>query len=247
MRPKRPRVLFYDVECTPNTVYTWPQGRKYDLQAIKIVKSWELLSFSYSWEGESVIYTVTRQGQRSDKELLKKLLKLMNSADVLVAHNGDRSDQRRVRTRSTKLGLNPLSQVSSIDTCTQARRLYQFDGNSLGDLAEFLGVGRKLPHAGFPMWEGCMADVPGSWAQMVRYNAHDVRLLKRVFARMKPQIYSQPNMAKLSGRNGACPSCTSMNIKKDGFYPTKSGLKQRLACRSCGHPFQVLIKRGGIK
>jgi hypothetical protein len=127
-----------------------------------------------------------------------------------------------------------------VDTCEVARRYFSFDGNSLEDLADFFGIGKKLPHQGLDMWLGCMEDDPKAWREMRRYNSHDVVLLREVYKVLRPWIENHPNLAiiKNSGRIG-CPGCTSVNVKRDGIRPTASGVKQRMACKDCGQPYAV--------
>lgn len=243
---KRPiKTLYYDVENSANEVYAWG-GRMYDLQAIKVKKPYQLLSYAYQWEGEKKVHVVTRQGQKSDKALVTSLAKLLNKADIVVTHNGIDSDHRKTRTRMVYHGIKPFKALANVDTLKAARTHFMFNGNSLGDLAVFLGVGEKMKHTGFNLWTACDEDDdPKAWRQMERYNKHDVTLLRAVYMKLRPWITNHPNVARvlnpLSGVLGQCPACGSKSVHKRGYNFTLATVKRAWSCEDCGHRFQTIV------
>ena len=92
------------------------------------------------------------------------------------------------------LGSTPRHRT--IDTLRIARSNFRFNSNKLDDLAQLLGVGRKLKHPGFPMWEGCMAGDKASWKLMEKYNAHDIFLLEGVYNKLK-SWHERPPLKRL--------------------------------------------------
>lgn len=229
----KPKVLLVDLEIFPNLGYYWP-GRKYDVNIIKMKKYGGMASFAYKWLGEKKIHCETRQGERSDKNLVKKLRKLMDEADTVIAHNGAAFDSKTYNTYTIQHNIWPESPYKLIDTCAEARKHYRFDSNSLDDLAQFLGVGRKLPHKGFPMWEDCMEDVPAAWKDMVKYNKHDIFLLEGCYLKMRPRIEAHPNIAFIQGKETGCPRCGSEKLQSRGVSRTRTSEFKRYQCQSCG-------------
>lgn len=252
-KQKKPRILFYDVENSANEIYAWG-GRLYDLSAIKVKKHYQLLSYAYSWAGDRKIHCVTRQGKKSDKQLVQSLGKLLDKADIVISHNGIDSDHRKTRTRMVFHRVKPFKALTDVDTLKVARGRFMFNGNSLGDLAEFLGVGKKLKHAGFPMWTECdEEDKPRAWRFMERYNKHDVRLLKGVYEVLRPWIENHPNVARIldpgSENLGQCPNCGSREVHKRGFNYNRVQVKREWACLEpkCGRRFSTRIAPGERK
>jgi predicted RNA-binding Zn-ribbon protein involved in translation (DUF1610 family) len=233
---KKPRILLYDLETSPNLGYTWG---KFEQNVIKFARERDLLSIAYSWLGEKEIYCVTREGQKTDRELVKHIHGLFSEADLLVAHNGKAFDERRAKTRMAFYRMAPPKLLNSIDTLLIARRNFGFNGNSLGELAEHLGVGRKLKHTGFEMWEGCLADNAGSWAQLRKYNKRDVLLLKKVYKIFLPWIQNHPSVARMINplESHGCPNCGSLSVHKRGFRYTRSQVQQEYACGNCKSRF----------
>lgn len=243
---RKPRILFYDVENSANEAYSWP-GRMYDVNLVKIKKPYQLLSFAYQWEGERKIHVVTREGQKSDAKLVRKLAKLINQADLVVTHNGVESDHKKTRTRMLVHGVTPLKPLTDVDTLKVARSQFLFNGNSLGDLAVFLGVGRKLKHPGFDMWTGCDEDDDArSWRFMARYNKHDVRLLRGLYTILRPWILNHPNVARILDPGApieSCPNCGGVRVHKRGFKYNAASVKREWHCQNpkCGSRFTTRL------
>src|SRR5271166_7117509 len=65
---KKAKVLFYDLETSPNLGYSWG---KYEQNIIEFKKQWELLSVAYRWQGEKEIHCVARPDfkDKTDKSL----------------------------------------------------------------------------------------------------------------------------------------------------------------------------------
>jgi hypothetical protein len=238
---KKPKILLYDIEVTPNELYAWPVARKYELQALRFKKRWEILSIAYQWVGQKKVTVISREGEKDDKKLLLRFRDVLEQADVAVTHNGKKSDAPRIKTRMSFHHIKPIIHAAMVDTCEAARRNFSFDGNSLEDLADFFGIGRKLPHPGLDMWFGCMADDPAAWRQMRKYNVHDVHpLLSGVYERLRPWIENHPNVSFIvNGNRLGCTACGSTNLRKNGMRYSASGAQQKVECLDCGQPFTI--------
>ena len=182
---KPARVLFLDIETAPNLGFCWG---KWEQNIIDFKRHWFMLSFSMKWQGERSAHTFVLpdfRGYVSNKEddsrLVTKLWEVMDEADVIVAHNGDRFDVRKSNARFVTHGLTPPSPYKTVDTLKTARRVFRFSSNKLDDLGSQLQVGRKIDTGGIPLWKKCIENDPKAWAKMKRYNAQDVLLLERVY------------------------------------------------------------------
>ncbi len=235
-----PKVLFVDTENAPNLGYVWG---KWEQNVIDFKTNWYFLSFAYKWQGSKAIhcralpdFPAFKKDKETDEFLVHELWKVLDAADIVIAHNGDRHDLRKANARFAFHGLKPPSPYKSVDSLKLARRFFQFDSNKLDDLGQYLGVGRKLPHTGKHLWFGCMSGDPKAWATMRRYNCQDVALLERVYLKLRPWASNHPNLSYIS-RLHACPVCQSSNCVNDGWYFTRTGKRQRQKCSDCGHRF----------
>jgi uncharacterized protein YprB with RNaseH-like and TPR domain len=152
-----------------------------------------ILSFAWKWLGSKKVKCATIQNY-PEKYLLLRLKKLFDAADIVIAHNGKAFDVKKSRAFMVMKGLSPHTPFAVIDTKTEAKKWFSFDSNSLDNLADMLGVGRKLPHPGYSMWLGCERGDKKAWKLMRKYNMHDVVLLEGVFNKMKPWIIASPQL-----------------------------------------------------
>lgn len=223
-----PRILFYDLETFPNLGYTWG---KYEQNVLKIVKHWEIASFAYKWRGGAI--ECVSQRNMSEKQVVKKLHALIDAADISIAHNGDAFDIKKARAKFAQFNLNPTTLNRTVDTKKIAKSQFGFTSNSLNDLGEFLGLGRKLQTGGFDLWLDCMQGAKPAWSLMEKYNRQDVALLERVYNKLKSWVPNHPNIALLMGHEG-CPNCGSQNVQSRGFRVTAKTKQHRFYCNDCG-------------
>lgn len=228
------KVLFFDIETAPNLAYVWG---KYEQDVIAFKEEWHLLSVAYKWLGDSKVYCITNKGQGTDdKNLAKHLRDLFDKADVVVAHNGDAFDIKKVRARFAYHDIKPPSQFASVDTMKVARRYFNLNSNRLNDLGIYFKVGEKVKHTGFDLWLGCLRDDAASWKLLEKYNKQDVVLLEKVYHKLLPWMDRHPNMALLHNRDG-CPKCGSSKVIKDGIRANSMAIQQQWKCKKCSGYF----------
>ena len=230
-----PRILLYDIETTPSLVYTWGQ---WQTNVVATAKDWEILSFAWKWLDKKQVGFVSMEGAKNDKHVVKTLWQLLDEADIVIAHNGDKFDQKKANARFMKWGLGPPSPYQSIDTLKEARRSLSHYSNSLNELGRYHELGHKIEHTGIQLWLDCMADDPKAWKLMKKYNMQDVRLLERVYLTLRPFIgtpgrAAHPNLGLWKPGELVCGKCASHNVIKRGFHRTTVSVFQTLYCRDC--------------
>lgn len=234
----RVRVLLYDIETSPNLGYVWG---KWQQDVVKFESEWILLSFAWKWLGESKTHVLTlpdfdlyETDPTDDRELVTKLWELFNEADIVIAHNGDRFDQKKSNARFLAHGMTPPSPYRTVDTLKVAKRNFSFNSMRLGDLGKMLGLGVKAETGGFETWLGCMRGDKRAWNKMARYNKQDVVLLEKIYLALRPWAQTHPGMNLLNGDMEACPKCGGGPMIRQGIRHTQTGTYQRFQCTSCG-------------
>jgi len=207
---------------------------------IEVVEPSFMLSFAYKWLGDTKVHIYAlpdfpgyKKNKHDDSKLVEKLAQILDSADIIVAHNGDRFDITVTNTRLVTHCLSPLSGKKTVDTLKIARGRFKFLSNRLDDLGNFLGVGRKLAHTGKKLWLACMDGDPEAWKQMKKYNAQDVVLLERVYLKLRPFALNHPNVNHITRRPTACPKCAYTHLNKRGFHYNQTSERQQYQCLSC--------------
>lgn len=228
------RTLLFDIETAPLLGYTWG---KWEQNVIEFKEDWYMLCFAYKWLGERKTYVVALPDFKSfkshpsdDKALLKVLHGLMEEADIVVAHNGDSFDIKKMNARFIKQGFTPPSPYKQVDTKKLAKRHFKFESNKLDDLGRDLGVGRKMKHQGFDLWLKCMAGDEKAWREMKRYNKQDVILLEKIYLKLRGWAPQHPKLHF----NRECVFCGSSKVQRRGYIVTKSGKRVKYQCMDCG-------------
>lgn len=242
MNNKKPKVLFLDIETMAILSYNWGI---YDQSAIKIKKDWELLSLAWKWQGSKKVHCITRQNKDTDLNVAKKAHELLSQADICSGHNGDQFDLKKLKARMLFHGLEPIKPTVSVDTKKMVKSVFNLTSNSLNHIAQYLGLGQKIKHSGFELWEGCEANDPKAWKMMIKYNKMDVVLLEKVYNKLVPWMKNHPNMALLQGKNvnEGCNKCGSSNVVKDGLHANTTTINQRLKCKDCKGYFLRPLKK----
>jgi len=222
------KTLLLDIETSPNLAYVW---QKWETNVIQFKSEWEILSIAYKWLDKGTIFAKS-QKDMTEKELVQEIWELLDEADIVVAHNGDQFDLKKIRAKFLEYRLTPPSPYKQVDTKKIAKSAAAFNSNSLDDLGATLNLGRKGKTGGFDTWLGCMANDPAAWAQMIKYNKQDVALLEKVYLRLRPYATSHPVVSQVG-----CPTCASLNTKKAGVLITRTVKKQTHKCNDCGRRF----------
>ena len=234
------RTLIFDIETAPMEVYMWAMWQKLTSTTF-INNDWYVLCWSAKWLGEKEIiskalidYPAYKKDKRDDCALMVSLYKLLDEADVVVAHNGIKFDVRKVNARFLVHGLTPPSPYSIVDTLFSARKQFAFTSNRLDDLGKALGVGKKIKHSGFDLWRGCLDGDMKSWKKMIKYCANDVKLLERVYRKLLPYMKRHPNQAPFGSERSVCSKCGSTDVQYRGFAYTAVSKFRRFVCKDCG-------------
>ena|SRR3990167_9539035 len=232
------KILLFDIETAPNLAYVWG---KYEQDVIDYEHEWYMLSFAYKWLGDKKINAYSlpdfrgySKDKENDKELTKKLWELMNEADIIMGHNSDQFDIRKTNARFIANGLLPPEPFRTIDTKKVAKRYFNFNSNSLNDLAKYLKLGEKVDTGGFELWRGCMVGDKKSWRKMIEYNKHDIVLLEKIYYVLRPWITNHPNLNILDDKKMSCPNCKSKKIQSRGWQINTVNKRRRYQCMECG-------------
>jgi predicted RNA-binding Zn-ribbon protein involved in translation (DUF1610 family)/DNA polymerase elongation subunit (family B) len=221
-------ILYFDLENTPIFGTSWST---YQTNLLSIEKDSELLSVAYKINDGPT--DVMSRRLYTERQLAKKLWKLFDNADVIVAQNGDAFDIKVANKFFVKYKLKPPSPYKTVDTLKLARKYFKFPSNKLDYLAEAILGGRKLSTGGIDLWFKCMKGDKDALIQMEKYNVHDVDLLYDLYHAIKQWHTGHPNHNVFNGTTHQCPNCGG-NTQKRGFMVTRADKYQRYQCTSCG-------------
>lgn len=229
--------LFFDVETSPGIYWAWSPGYNINLSYKNQLKEASMICISWKWEGKKKVHHLTWDKEQCDKEMIKKFIAVLESADEVCGHNSDSFDIKWLRTRAIKHGLAMSPHITTYDTWREAKRLFRFDSGSLDYITKYLGVSRKLDTGGPGLWtDVCFSTSAGvrnsALKRMVKYCDGDVIAQEEVFQKMKPYLKSKSSAATF---RSSCPECDSDNVRVSKRRITAAGSRQiQFQCAECG-------------
>lgn len=226
------KILIYDLEVSP--ILGWVYQR-YDARVLKVEQESFIMSISWRWYGEDEIHHFggvrTLAGER---RMARKIRELLHEADIVIAHNANRFDNRVAMGCIIKHGIAPPSSYRTIDTLRVARGVARFSSNSLNDLCELFGIGVKSEITHSDLWHKCLNGDAEAWKLMEEYNNQDVELLTQLYEKLRPYIRNHPNLGDINQQDKICPKCASLDLNPEGTHARRAGRVQSYSCGNCG-------------
>jgi len=235
--PRRAKILLFDIETSPMELYSFSLFKP-AFSTVKIIRDWHIISWAAKWLFEPDIYSdiITPKEiiNQDDKRVCKSLWKLIDEADIVIAHNGDNFDLKKINTRFLLHKMPPPSSYYSIDTLKVANKHFAFSSNKLDYIAQ-LTMNKEKIKTDFDLWKRCLQGEQEALNYMLEYNKKDVLLLEEVYLLLRPWIKSHPNIAVINeAKDSCCPYCGSENYTFVGDYFTPVGQYSSIRCNECG-------------
>lgn len=226
----KPKILLYDLESAGVNSF------KADMSNI--------VCFGYKWVGEKSAHCLTvdqfpkwfnKKTGLNDYGLLKAALKLMEEADLLVAHYGDRFDKPFLKGRCVIQGLTPPPDTKQRDTWYIAYKNFAFFSNRLANLADVLQLDEKKYHKKTPSewpgwWLGALAGNKQAIRDMAKYCKQDVETLEKVYLKLQAFDNASPRLVADRSKCGTCGEA----VQYRGVAVVGENRYRRFQCTSCG-------------
>jgi len=252
MANKKPKILYLDIENSRTWISMPVYGLKYNgyIHPKYVTKDWYITAAAWGWLDNTTkkikgIKTVSglddmkayKKDYRNDLHVCKELHKVIQEADLIIGHNVDSFDIKKINYRFAKHKLPAIDLPPTVDTLKAARKYMKATSNSLYYLAKEFGLDQKIQLAPGTMHEadeGCAK----SLKKLVDYNKGDIKSGAGLYFEILPRIKNHPNINKVMGLKQKsitkCGSCGSNDVIKNGYRYTKNGKYQRLLCGDCG-------------
>lgn len=196
----------------------------------------------YSRIDDNKGYGKTPHSFLDDKRMLEELVPILDSADAIVHHYGDRFDLRFVNTRCLEHGMLPPLPPTTIDTWKVARSGLAMTSNRLGTLAESFGGDHQKGGLSKEQWKLAVHGHKPTLDAMLEYCIDDVLATEAIYLAMRPIIRNHPYIGPATGaavdRVNQCPACGSCSTQGHGARRTKSFEVYRRRCLNCGTAFE---------
>lgn len=247
------KILVLDIETAPIRAYVW--GIWQQNVGIDMIESdWFCLTWAAKWLFDKKIYSDRLMGdeaiKQDDSRIIKGIWALINEADIVIAHNGEKFDIPKLNSRFIQHRLNPPLPYQTIDTLKHIRRQFGFTSNKLDYVNKLLNLERKQDTGGFKLWEGCYKGDDTCLKKMLAYNITDVKILEETYLRIRSWIKPHPNCGLFILDEGQerCPTCGSNDLNNEGKpYVTTANQFELLRCNNCGATGRKRLSKTTIK
>lgn len=233
------KVLILDIETAPLMAFVWGLWKQ-NVYLPQIHSDWFVFTWAAKWLFEDKIYsgklTSKEAIKKDDKRIMQGVWKMLDEADIVITHNGDKFDLPKLNTRFLMHGMNPPMPYQTIDTLKVVKSQFRFSSNKQEFLNISLGTDRKVDTGGFELWEACYRGDQDSLDLMETYNIGDITSLEDNYLKLRPFIKPHPNMGLfILDEHERCPSCGSNDLQTHGKdYMTTVNVFEALRCNNCG-------------
>jgi hemin uptake protein HemP len=229
-----------DIETAPLLAFVWGMWEQNLIHEF-IKSDWFVLTWSAKWLFEKKVYsaklTPKEAKNQDDKRIMQSMWRMLDEADVVITHNGDKFDLKKLNTRFLVHRMNPPMPYISIDTLKSNKKQFAHTSNKLDYINNSLGVARKMKHEGASLWVKCYNGDSKSLDIMEKYNIQDVVILEDLYLRIRQWIKPHPNLALhiTDERVERCPTCLSDDLRAEKkHYYTKTARYEAFRCNECG-------------
>lgn len=230
------QVLIIDIETLPLWCRTWGIHDQ-TLGIDNVIKDMCVLSVSATWlysgKVESWCLTPKEAKTRDDIRIVREAWKLLEKAEVVIAHYGRRFDMPKLNSRFLFHGLKPPTPYKIIDTKSDIPTL-GMTSKKQDYLSRFTGQKRKLD-TDYQLWIDCDEGDPKALKRMEQYNRGDVMSLEAVYTILRPWISGHPNLSVFEDHpSDRCPACKGSLTVTNSRWPTTYYLYPTWRCKTCG-------------
>lgn len=237
------KILLVDIETAPKLAHVWGLWNQ-NIGIKQIVQDMYILNWSAKWLDDDYIYTDSLHYHKlwdkdptNDSLILEDIWKMMDEADVIVGHNGDKFDIPTLNARFLYHGMQPPSPYTKYDTLKAVKRNIRMTSNKLDFLTQSFKLGAKIDTGGFELWSDIVLRKDrNAFDRMVEYCEHDVELLEELYKLIRPWDNKHPStVLRGSLANKSCNVCQSTSLVRNGSYATITQIYQKYKCSDCGH------------
>lgn len=236
---KNPKLLYFDIETAPIVAYTWGAYQRF-INPDDILEDWFILGWAAKWVCSSSMYSYVAQPKEAkncdDSRIIKPLWDLFNEADIIIGHNSDKFDIKRMNWRWAIHDYKPPRPYKTVDTLKAARSVWGATSNKLDYLTKELGLNGKMKHRP-GLFKECKEGCADALRELRKYNEIDVLEGESLYLKVRPWMKNHPNLGLYYETNVAmCKNCASTELITDDLQRVYTGANvyQCWTCVNCG-------------
>jgi hypothetical protein len=190
---------------------------------------------AWNWYGKDKVEFSAEWSKSGRDGLLRKTWEAFDKAQIVVGHNIQSFDAKKLRLEWAEAGLNPPSPVKYVDTLKVARREFGAESNTLDALCRRFNLVAKTDRYSVQMARDAVNGVRSAQKQIGGYNCGDIAASKGIYDFCRPWDASHPHsVISLSDDRPTCNSCWGDDVEPNGYKLANLILYKLYRCRGCG-------------
>lgn len=241
---KNPKLLYFDIETAPVRVEkeVWPSQIYKDLKFYPddVKEDWFVLGWAAKWVCDSYVHSYVVRPKEAkkmdDRRILKPLWDLFNQADVIIGHNSDQFDIKKINWRWMVHGYKPPRPYRTVDTLKELRKIAAPTSRSLDYVTHALNMNGKMKHRD-RLFSECKAGIADALRELRQYNEIDVTEGESLYLYIRPWMKTHPNMGLYYQTDQErCRNCGSIDLDFDDNNPVHTSVNSYVCwtCLRCG-------------
>ena len=241
-----PKILIADIETLPAWCRVWGLYKQ-RIPIDNLLKDWVMCSWSAKWLNAPDImsdcltpkeasdrYNSRNIEDNTDKRICKSIYSLVDAADIIIGHNLNRFDMRKLRSRFLINDMKPFSPAQQVDKLKQSQKQFAHTSHKLDWLGQLKRRKGKLA-TNYGLWKRCEIGEPEALQYMNQYCGEDVFLEEEVYLWMLPWMSAHPNIALYQECDKkACKFCGYPVKFVDKYFYTVVNRYDAYQCTGCG-------------
>ena len=221
------KILFFDLELSQAIATVWNTGKQY-VGHHQLIEPQKIISYHWKWSDSDKVQNMDwGLHKQCDKKIIKQIKKDFDRADLIVAHNGNRFDMKKVYGRAMYHGIILNPKYVTFDTMVEVKRLASLPSYSLAFLCKHFGLPFKLDSGGKATWDQVQFDKSReALDHLLYYGDGDITSLEALYYHIRPYTQAKIHAGVLrGGERYHCPSCERLANYKS-MYVTAAGTVQ---------------------
>lgn len=196
------------------------------------VEEWpRTICAAWRWYGSKKVGFAAEWDGRED--MLRTVWDLYHQADIVVGHNLQSFDTKKLRSEWLLMGLTPPAPWKTVDTLKVARSVFGFESNTLASLTDRLGIATKTDHYDPRCAELAVAGDVKAQRRLKAYNRGDIAATEALMAVLLPWMPTFPHVGLWTGDDACCGHCGG-ELKPSGWARTAVTAYAQYRCAECG-------------
>lgn len=212
----------------------WKHTLGYRIHADDVLEWPRTICAAWAWYDRPRVEFAAEWGKGGHEGMLRRIWGAYDRAQIVVGHNIDAFDSKKLKSEWLAIGLQPPSPYKSVDTLKVARREFGYESNTLDALCTRLGIDAKTDSYSVEVARAACAGDRTAQKRLKGYNCGDIAATLGLYDTLRPWHAGHPHsIIGTSDDRPMCPNCWGDQLTPNGFTLANLILYRLYRC-ACG-------------